>query len=188
MTTTEHTVARAIAFTFNDSRTDHPVDVLSDVGDALCALSDLFVQDDIELSPRGAGGIYKILRGCIATLDALQTPIQEKYSDPVGTRFREALPLMDQEYRRGLREGAMALVRGVERSNAPELARMIQAWVGDDILDLGASPTAAPTNAPARPAPAGGGTEESRGVAGSAAPSRRVWTRRIKPARFTGLG
>ncbi|MQX38565.1 hypothetical protein [Roseospira navarrensis] len=51
MTTTSHMPARAIAFTFNDSRNDHPVDVLGDVGDALSTVSDIFIQNDVELSP-----------------------------------------------------------------------------------------------------------------------------------------
>ncbi|MQX38548.1 hypothetical protein, partial [Roseospira navarrensis] len=71
MTTTSHMPARAIAFTFNDSRNDHPVDVLGDVGDALSTVSDIFIQNDVELSPRGAAGIYKILQGCISTLNAV---------------------------------------------------------------------------------------------------------------------
>lgn len=143
MTSTNHTAARAIAFTFNDSRTDHPVDVLSDVGDALCTLSDLFIQDDVELSPRGADGIYKILRGCIATLDAVQAPIQERYSDPNAARRRETLALLDHEYRRGLREGATALVRGLER-DAPSIAKVLRPWIADDVL----TPTAPAADGP----------------------------------------
>jgi hypothetical protein len=107
-------------------------------------LTDIFIQDEVDLSPRGASGVYKILQGCIATLDAVQAPIQELYSDPVAARFREAVPLMEHEYRRGLRAGAATLVRVIE-SQSPELARAVRPWVSEEALAACAPPAAPAT-------------------------------------------
>ncbi|WP_211369262.1 hypothetical protein, partial [Roseospira navarrensis] len=102
----------------------------------------------VELSPRGAAGIYKILQGCISTLNAVQAPVQDWLTDPVSVRFREAQALADHEYRRGLREGAAALVRSLEQQ-APELAGILRPWIADDVLAPAAPAAGAPDTGPA---------------------------------------
>lgn len=129
-------------FSFTNNPSDNPYDILSEVTDALEALTMIFEADRApELSDRASAGIHHMLTGCANPLMAVETLVRENICDPMHAGYQKGFALAVEEYRRGTHEGRENLLKDLGRS-APNLGGAVRAALGDGNAATPAAPTA----------------------------------------------